>query len=61
MYLNKEKTNSKEDSYMKIGESKDYLEEYLHAANTGHLVFTTISQNNAVETFKRLKNLGIER
>lgn len=56
MCINKEKTND----YIIVGEQRD-AEKYIQAANTGHLVFTTIAQHNAIETYKRLEKLGIKK
>lgn len=44
--------------------SKEQEKEFIDAikmANTGHLIFTTIAQHNVLETYKRLKQLGIKK
>lgn len=44
--------------------SKEKEKEFMDAikmASTGHLIFTTIAQHNAIETYERLKKLGIKK
>lgn len=44
--------------------SKEKEKEFIDAikmASTGHLIFTTIAQHNAIEIYKRLKQLGIKK
>lgn len=44
--------------------SKEKEKEFIDAikmANTGHLIFTTIAKNNAIEAYKRLIKLGIKK
>jgi len=45
-----------------IGEVRDYevAETAIHAAQTGHLVFTTLHTNSAVAGFARLIDMGID-
>jgi type II secretory ATPase GspE/PulE/Tfp pilus assembly ATPase PilB-like protein len=48
---------------MLVGEVRDEETAKLAvaAAETGHLVFTTLHTNNAIETFSRLDRLGVDR
>lgn len=44
--------------------SKEKEKEFIDAikmASAGHLMFTTIAQNNAIEAYKRLIKLGIKK
>jgi type II secretory ATPase GspE/PulE/Tfp pilus assembly ATPase PilB-like protein len=44
--------------------SKEKEKEFIDAIEmdkTGHLIFTTIAQHNAVEAYKRLIKLGIKK
>lgn len=45
-----------------VGEIRDHIvaETAIHAAQTGHLVFSTLHTNSAVASFSRLIDLGIE-
>lgn len=53
-----------EENTIIVGEQRDFkeysIEEYIKFSNTGHLVFTTTASCNAVEIYKRLKELGIK-
>jgi len=48
---------------MLVGEVRDEETAKLAvaAAETGHLVFTTLHTNNAIETLSRLDRLGVDR
>jgi type II secretory ATPase GspE/PulE/Tfp pilus assembly ATPase PilB-like protein len=49
--------------YILVGETRDHetAENLLHAANTGHLVFTTLHTNSAIEAVERLVSLGAQK
>jgi type II secretory ATPase GspE/PulE/Tfp pilus assembly ATPase PilB-like protein len=49
--------------YILVGETRDHetAENLLHAANTGHLVFTTLHTNSAKEAVERLVSLGAQK
>jgi type II secretory ATPase GspE/PulE/Tfp pilus assembly ATPase PilB-like protein len=49
--------------YILVGETCDHetAENLLHAANTGHLVFTTLHTNSAKEAVERLVSLGAQK
>lgn len=48
--------------YILVGETRDKetAEALLQAANTGHVVLTTLHTNSAQEAFSRLSSLGVE-
>lgn len=46
-----------------VGEIRDHdtAETVIHAVNTGHLVFSTVHANSALESIQRLEGFGIRR
>lgn len=42
-----------------ISKEKEFIDA-IKMASTGHLIFTTIAQHNAIEAYKRIKKIGIK-